>query len=804
MGDPNPFLFGGSGGQTGGDMANPFMGGQPQMPEMNPYMAQQQMMGGMGMGYPPYGQMGQANPFGMGGMGMGYSQAHGMGYQQQPQSMGYYGGQQQEPNSFYDQYGQAPEQPTSLPVGGVSAGASLFGVEEPTAALSVTSGSPTSDANPFLQAAQIESNTFQPIEAPEEEVNAANPFAIAEPEIIKPAPIKEPVVEEIVKLPEIPARPDTLVSNVVGGLETSTTDMLEKLEIAKTPVVSGAIEETKGESSSDTESEPELEALATTAKESQEPTNLIEVEQIVPELKIEESAPIEQNESKESGFGGIFVNQEQDEISKERIQTATSHVSLNENESKDSDAEESRPLKDKSESSDSSDESESAAAPKETFNTGGTAAGLFDDAPSEAAVKPTTVSTGDAIFSDLPSMPDIKSTGAAIFGISDESAAGSTGAALFDIVAPEASRPCHGEMTGWDENFDKKFEKAELVAATASTDAFGMSQHAAGAFGAPVMIPPSQDPNFGDSFGMLPVQADMNNPFLAEQKEKKDGDDGDSDEFPLFDTDVSKPLEVFPRVKKEPDGWDMYIRHPPKKKVTSTRYWKKVHVKIANQDDNPTILLFDSKENKDPFQEIPLQAAYSLSDISHQVFDQYSKVFTIKLQYIFYKERAGIRPGQVTKMQKLTDKFGFLAKAVEDADLKGVKEFASDMKKLGVPLEHAPQISELLKLASYSFEDMKQFSVCIEEKLFKLDVHRDKALTYKTEEVQLTGVEEVYVEQTADGHITKRLCRVRVFFLSFLSGMPVVELGVNDMTRMGLEVVGRHDILPVPTEQWIR
>jgi hypothetical protein len=203
-------------------------------------------------------------------------------------------------------------------------------------------------------------------------------------------------------------------------------------------------------------------------------------------------------------------------------------------------------------------------------------------------------------------------------------------------------------------------------------------------------------------------------------------------------------------------------------------------------------------------QELPLQAAYSLSDIAHQVFDQYSKVFTIKLQYIFYKERAGIRPGQVSKMQKLTDKIGFLAKAVEDADYQGVKEFASDMKKLGVPLEHAPQISELLKLASISYEDMKQFSVCVEERLFRIDVHRDRALTYKTEEVQLTAVDEVYVEQTADGHVSKHVCRVRVFFLSFLTGMPEVELGVNDMTRMGLEVVGRHDILPVPTEQWIR
>ena len=32
-----------------------------------------------------------------------------------------------------------------------------------------------------------------------------------------------------------------------------------------------------------------------------------------------------------------------------------------------------------------------------------------------------------------------------------------------------------------------------------------------------------------------------------------------------------------------------------------------------------------------------------LSDISHQVFDEYSKIFTLKLQFISYKEQAGIR-----------------------------------------------------------------------------------------------------------------------------------------------------------------
>lgn len=32
----------------------------------------------------------------------------------------------------------------------------------------------------------------------------------------------------------------------------------------------------------------------------------------------------------------------------------------------------------------------------------------------------------------------------------------------------------------------------------------------------------------------------------------------------------------------------------------------------------------------------------------------------------------------------------------------------------------------------------------------------------------------------------------------------MIELGVNDMWRQGKEVVGRHDIIPVATEEWIR
>eukprot|EP00094_Tigriopus_californicus_P003267 TCALIF_03142-PA protein Name:"Similar to stnB Protein stoned-B (Drosophila melanogaster)" AED:0.42 eAED:0.43 QI:0/0/0/0.8/1/1/10/0/824 len=366
-------------------------------------------------------------------------------------------------------------------------------------------------------------------------------------------------------------------------------------------------------------------------------------------------------------------------------------------------------------------------------------------------------------------------------------------------IEPERS------MTGWDDAFDRKFDTAQDTVVTASLpgdpfDPFGGPGGGAGASGASTFA----DNSFGTSTfspptSKAPEMPKEKNPFLDT------GDaSGEEPEEILFDDDTSKPLEPFPRVHDQPDGWEMFVRHPAKKKLTAQRYWKKVFVRLILQGDTPCVQLFENKEAKDPFQELPLQAAYSLSEISHQVFDQYSKLFTLKLQYIFYKERAGIRPGQMSKMQKLTGKIGFLAKAVEDADYEGVKEFASDMKKLGVPLEHAPQISELLKIGSENFEDLKQFSICVEEKLFRMDVHRERALTYKTEEVQLTAVDEVFVEQDKTGHVVKQLCRVRVFFLSFLTGMPEVELGVNDLERMGLEVVGRHDILPVPTEQWIR
>ena len=155
--------------------------------------------------------------------------------------------------------------------------------------------------------------------------------------------------------------------------------------------------------------------------------------------------------------------------------------------------------------------------------------------------------------------------------------------------------------------FDKQFSSAEtnVIPEAAAFEAFGGS----GGY------PPSAslgfgggadsgfgfgDPTgqgFGDSFGMPPVPnstpavprrhddppgyADANNPFLADgggaaglpgPGAGKSTEAGETPETPLFDTDVSRPLEPIPRLGYAGDGWEMFIRHPPKKKITSQRY----------------------------------------------------------------------------------------------------------------------------------------------------------------------------------------------------------------------------------------
>ncbi|KPM10255.1 Adaptor complexes medium subunit-like protein [Sarcoptes scabiei] len=256
-----------------------------------------------------------------------------------------------------------------------------------------------------------------------------------------------------------------------------------------------------------------------------------------------------------------------------------------------------------------------------------------------------------------------------------------------------------------------------------------------------------------------------------------------SPQTPLYDMDTSQPLEDFPPPYLG-EGWELMLRHPARKKLTANRYWKKIFVRFL--PETCTFQLFNKKGDTQPFQELPLQASYSLSEMSPQQYDQYGKIFTIKIQYIFYRERVGVRPGQIAKV------------------MQGQIQSMGDLARLGMPIEHAPQFSELMKLGTLDYNDIKELTTVVEEAMFRMVVHRDRALNYRTEEIQCWVQDECYVEQNKLGIVEKQLARVRIFFLAFLNGMPIIDVGINDLRRQGKEVVGRHDILPVVTEEWIR
>lgn len=72
-----------------------------------------------------------------------------------------------------------------------------------------------------------------------------------------------------------------------------------------------------------------------------------------------------------------------------------------------------------------------------------------------------------------------------------------------------------------------------------------------------------------------------------------------------------------------------------------------MYVKFA---DTNILWVMAKKDDTDPIQEVPLQGCYSLSEMAHQPLDQFKKIFTIKLQYTFYKETVGVRRGQIAKV----------------------------------------------------------------------------------------------------------------------------------------------------------
>uniref|UniRef100_A0A0R3RHW6 Tudor domain-containing protein n=1 Tax=Elaeophora elaphi TaxID=1147741 RepID=A0A0R3RHW6_9BILA len=244
---------------------------------------------------------------------------------------------------------------------------------------------------------------------------------------------------------------------------------------------------------------------------------------------------------------------------------------------------------------------------------------------------------------------------------------------------------------------------------------------------------------------------------------------------PLYDEDDSEPLTDFP-AKFTGDGWEMMIRYPIKKKIMSDRYWKPCYLRLHNN----TLFMFNSKTEQKPFMEILLQATYSLSDPTLQAYDVYGKIHTVKLQFVSYKERVGIRPGQISRLVE------------------------GHVTKYGLPLEHSAQCTVLLKFGSLNAVELFTFVATIEDVLFRCIAVRNNTPVYKQDEVQIHCYDEYAAYVDKFNILSDQKARVRLFCLAFVSGSPILEIGLNDRRRQGKEIVRRKDILPMYTERWIR
>uniref|UniRef100_A0A0K0FIJ4 Protein stoned-B (inferred by orthology to a D. melanogaster protein) n=1 Tax=Strongyloides venezuelensis TaxID=75913 RepID=A0A0K0FIJ4_STRVS len=256
---------------------------------------------------------------------------------------------------------------------------------------------------------------------------------------------------------------------------------------------------------------------------------------------------------------------------------------------------------------------------------------------------------------------------------------------------------------------------------------------------------------------------------------------------PLFDDDDTEALTPFRNESN--DSWNLMIRHPLKKKLMGDRMWKPCYAKIVrdtlsignNSSEHMMLKIYNTKNDNTPILEILLQPTYSMSDSSVQPYDAYGKIHTVKLQQITYKEKVGLRQGQISRLVE------------------------GHLTKFGMPIEHSASVNVLAKFGSLDHDILDDFINTIENILFKCECKRSTKPFHKQDEVQIHCYDEYIGTVDVEGLLKSQKARVRIFCLAFLSGgSPCLEIGLNDKRRQGKEIVRRKDILPMYTERWIK
>jgi len=188
--------------------------------------------------------------------------------------------------------------------------------------------------------------------------------------------------------------------------------------------------------------------------------------------------------------------------------------------------------------------------------------------------------------------------------------------------------------------------------------------------------------------------------------------------------------------------------------------------------------------------------SFAVRQMQLQQFDQYTKCHTVKLQHVFYVEKLALKSDRITPT---------LRDVTKVRDLKGLKDLVHKPKTTML-LSHSPQATESLKFGTLDLVSYKQFIRAVEDVMFvqKASQRGKMATSYTKDEISVDLVDEYYADIDYEGHICYHKARVRLFCLAFLTGNPVVEIGINDKRRRGNEIVGRADIIPIKTEDWCR
>jgi len=289
---------------------------------------------------------------------------------------------------------------------------------------------------------------------------------------------------------------------------------------------------------------------------------------------------------------------------------------------------------------------------------------------------------------------------------------------------------------------------------------------------------------------------DATNHDLATRIRDKDAESQSSRSSLEEPEETLEPLDPFYPAWDGKGGWNMFLRTPLKKKLTQNRAWKPVFVRLCEEKDAARIRVYTSETESTCLHEMTLGPTFALREMQLQQFDQYTKCHTVKLEHVFYVEKLALKSDRIAPT---------LRDVTKVRDLKGLKDLVHKPKTTML-LSHSPQATESLKFGTLDLVAYKQFIRAIEDIQFvqKVPQRGRMATSYTKDEIIADLIDEYYADIDYTGHISYHKARVRLFCLTFLTGNPMIEIGINDKKRRGNEIVGRADIIPIKTEDWIK